>query len=423
MVKSTPLTLKIPITNVYANGDYTMDVLIGSEQRKARVILDTGSSTFAVHPVNYCPESDHYLTPTPYAQDITYGLGGWTGPLVKTAITLSGECSQRGPAHTITAAQSHLAVASQEQPHAFAAADGILGLAYHGLNKAFNLQDYFEAHQVTPAVTFPWPFPVQPTHQAIADFKKFLWRYQEQDIQPLFTEWEQHGYCANRFAFVTRRSSVHHRTADLSTQALEQDPLNQGYFILGGGEEQPLYQGEFITIPVHDHVYYNVELAAISVANLAPRSAPPLAAKDEHLYRTNAILDTGASAIVLPASLYQALLEDFSTIDERLATCIKNYPVFNGQEQGIAIADMIDLPWPDIQFWFQEVAAPLTISAKEYWQLNAPEFGQASFKLFSQLAHWPNQTILGLPIFNPYFTIFDRAAPPRGQVKFAPLYD
>ncbi|WMS88876.1 pepsin-like aspartic protease [Pleionea litopenaei] len=410
--------LRIPITNVYANGDYTMDVYLGSEHQKARVILDTGSSTLAVHPTNYRPESDHYLQPTSYAQDVTYGLGGWTGPLIKTSLTLAGHCSQRDAEHAFTVATTHVAVATTEQPHAFANADGIMGLAYHGLNKAFNLHDYFEQNQVVPAVTFPWPFSVKATHQAIVDFKKFLWHYVEQDILPCFTEWEAHGYCANQFSFLTHRSSIHHAQADLTLEELEQDPLNQGIFVLGGGEEQDhLYQGEFTDIPVLHHVYYNVDLAAIQVANLEQRAAPALAEKDQAHYFSNAILDTGASAIVLPATLYQTLLDDIRTIAPSSYHCLINYPAFNGEEQGINIQEMENLAWPDIKFWFRGVKAPLVVTAREYWQMNAPKFGLASFKIFSQLAHWPDQSILGLPIFNPYFTIFDRQN--NATIRFA----
>jgi hypothetical protein len=50
--------VRVPITNVYANGDYTAQIKIGSGQETANVILDTGSSTLAVSSAAYDPEQD-----------------------------------------------------------------------------------------------------------------------------------------------------------------------------------------------------------------------------------------------------------------------------------------------------------------------------------------------------------------------------
>jgi hypothetical protein len=50
----------------------------------------------------------------------------------------------------------------------------------------------------------------------------------------------------------------------------------------------------------------------------------------------------------------------------------------------------------------------LTLPPEAYWQIHAPEYNRASFKIFP-LKHWPNQSILGLPLISQYYTIFDRS--------------
>ena len=53
-----PAILRLPITNVYAKGDFTVRVSIGSEANELQLIIDTGSSTLALHSRRYQPEQD-----------------------------------------------------------------------------------------------------------------------------------------------------------------------------------------------------------------------------------------------------------------------------------------------------------------------------------------------------------------------------
>ena len=57
--------------------------------------------------------------------------------------------------------------------------------------------------------------------------------------------------------------------------------------------------------------------------------------------------------------------------------------------------------------------------AKDYWQVNAPKHGEASFKILSQLPNWPDQSILGLPLISNYYVIFARFENEFGDIKFA----
>ena len=45
-----------------------------------------------------------------------------------------------------------------------------------------------------------------------------------------------------------------------------------------------------------------------------------------------------------------------------------------------------------------------------YWPRNALAHGQTLCLLMRGLAHFPNQSILGLPLFAGRYTVFDRAA-------------
>jgi hypothetical protein len=80
-------TLRIPINNVRV-GDYTAQIKIGSQGVVANVILDTGSSTFAIAPGRYQIDQDTDVKVTPLAQIVTYGTGGWSGPVIVTTVSM-----------------------------------------------------------------------------------------------------------------------------------------------------------------------------------------------------------------------------------------------------------------------------------------------------------------------------------------------
>jgi hypothetical protein len=46
---------RIPITNVYMDGDYTGTICVGPERKSLNVILDTGSSALAIDARKYTP--------------------------------------------------------------------------------------------------------------------------------------------------------------------------------------------------------------------------------------------------------------------------------------------------------------------------------------------------------------------------------
>jgi len=48
--------VRIPITNVYAGGDYTGVILVGPAKKPMNVLLDTGSSALALDGTKYTPD-------------------------------------------------------------------------------------------------------------------------------------------------------------------------------------------------------------------------------------------------------------------------------------------------------------------------------------------------------------------------------
>ena len=75
--------------------------------------------------------------------------------------------------------------------------------------------------------------------------------------------------------------------------------------------------------------------------------------------------------------------------------------------------------WPDITFILQgdTADASLQVSPNDYWQVNAPKVGAATAAI---TVGENGLQILGLPLMNGYFTIFDGEADGgKGVIKFA----
>lgn len=430
MTSPKPQTVKLPLTNIYAFGDYTAQLHVGSEESPVNLIVDSGSATLVLDHEIYEIEKDQFLTPTTWAQTVTYGAGGWDGPVVKTRVKVKED------EKVITLKQCPIAViSSDEQEETFALTQGILGLAYRHLNKSYDLKQYLEENNIHPALTYPWPFAKPDCLEMngkrfdsddIKPFKKFIAQYPKHEILPYFTRMEELGLTANKFAFYSKRSSVHVEKEGAEEHELKADPLNQGYLILGGGEEHTeLYQGEFETIEVIDNCYYNVRLKAMQVADHPPIEAHRIADKYKRNYFTNAIIDTGVSGMALTNDLFQYMLSAFHTISEEFTELLKPFVEDGYLNKGKGIdASKLELDkWPDLHFFFQngEEQTKWSCTPSDYWQLNSPAPGQAVFKIIDKLAKWPNQNLMGLPLLNSYYVVFDREENDKGVIKFAEL--
>src|SRR5260221_12268244 len=278
----TPKTIKIPITNVYDGNDYSAQIIIGSQKKVANVILDTGSSTLAVKPSLYNGSNDDDLLKTYYAQLVQYGTGGWSGPVINTTLSMGI------PGQMVSLKKALIAITDVQQRGNFTGVDGILGLAYNSLNDAYNFKPYFDRHNITPASTYPWTFPAHSFKKFVVQFNNLVKRENIPSINlnPFFSELEEHGITKNKFAFYTLRSWI-----NIGNPSPESDPLNNGYFILGGGEDQTdLYSGSFLNVKVLHDIYYNTNLKSVQVEGCPPVAAQPLPAKYEPYLSTNSII-------------------------------------------------------------------------------------------------------------------------------------
>lgn len=410
-----PHSVIIPVTNVYAKGGFTAKVKVGSQGATANLILDSGSSTLVVQGEDYDPADDTQLQPTSLAQDITYGMGGWFGPVVQTKVAMGD-----GP-FSVDIKDAHVAVTRKEQKGCFGDADGIFGLAYYELNPAYDLSEYLIENKVDPAKTYPWFLAQDEQDDTVRELKKFLSQYPSSHIKPYFTQLEEEGVVGNQFALLIHRSSIYQTSEKKPLQVLKHHPLNNGIFVMGHPRfHEHLYQGNFKQVKVLDDKYYNVNIKSMQVGNNEPIPAPQLEKKHQN-YGTNGIVDTGASAIVLPKAFFDQMLSELIKINSTFESALEPYKTFDGVEKGIDINQINLEQWPDIHFTLEGIEGEdvtLTLQPENYWQTHAPEPGQISFQ-FVFLEKWPNQCILGLPLMTNHFTIFDRQQQDKGVILFA----
>ena len=379
-----PRVARIPITNIYADGAYTGSILVGPRQKPMNVLLDSGSAVFALDGRKYAPDKAAGDRTTKFAQYMSYSdRSHWSGGVIKTTVSVG----RKGK--LITADNINVAIATDQTPDMFGLTDGILGLAYAPLDEAWEMRKDTTAH-------------VYSSTQIRAG------RYTQ--ITPYLRHLDQLKVVADKFAFYTLRSCIHHGDTNPAD-----DPLNKGWMILGGGEQcREFYQGRFQTAKVLAEQWYNTNLKAIIVGNTAPLAVHRIAPVG---YPSNSIVDSGTTSIDLGPLLLKAVISRFKPDQQRLmqaALARKKHPC-------VAMADLGLRKWPDLTFILQglnKTDVVLKVRPRDYWQVNAPKPGLAQLALTQGD---PGFSILGLPLMNGYFTIFDGEADnDRGVVKFAP---
>jgi hypothetical protein len=401
--------LRIPITNIHQGGVYSAQISIGGKGVAANLLLDTGSSPLAVVAATYDGAGDTALATTTLAQLTTYAGGGWAGPVVTTDLGFGGPV-------VLKAAPIAIAVVHQG---ALGTANGILGLAYAGLNSAFDFKDYL-AGKGGAAATHPWPFGAGVWSHVEASFTKLVQTHAvpQQPLTPVFNLLQTEVGAANKFAFHTLRSSVSLRGGDPAS--ITADPLNNGVFVLGGGEEQAdLYEGDFVDVAVLHDLFYNVGLVSVRVGALPAAPAAALQAQYQATLVSNAIVDTGNPSLALAADVYQAVLAGLKQLNPAFAQAVQ----YAEANQSVA-ANTLDLAaWPTIGFTFSGADGAnveLTVAPQTYWQVDYPAAGQAAFKISGPLTA-ANLSNLGLPLLNNYYTVFDRSQGAQGVISFAPI--
>ena len=399
--------IRVPINNVKGGGDYTGEIRVGSQGAVANVILDTGSSTLAVVPRVYKIADDQNVTFTEYAQLVRYGTGGWSGPVLQTTLSMGSGGNQ-------ASVKTYIAIADEQLPHNLGPADGILGLAFNALNSAYDLTAYLTSHDVNPPITYPWIFPVKTSAAALQQVEQFLARMTEVDLTPYFTTLEEAQVTRNIFAFYTLRSIPSMASANPAA-----DPLNSGIFVLGGGLDQAdLYTGQPLNVAVLDDLYYNTNLKAVQVGDADPVGVRPLPASQAKSLVSNSIVDSGTNSLVLAPDVYQAVISGLESQSADFATLVRQ-----ATSRGAVPGANLNLStWPDINFVMQGADGTditLTCVPATYWQTDVSREGDAVF-MINNGGSFP-MSILGLPLFNNYYTVFDRTQSPYGIISFAPI--
>ena len=373
-MKNTPI--RVPISNVLLGNDYTGKLYVGSQRSEVNLLLDTGSSSLAVDHKSYDPRKDPNAKVTDLVQEVAYGDGSnWIGSVVQTDMTASSS----GAAIDLPGVS--VAVAYHETANMFGKSQGILGLAYQSLDDAIKINK----PTVPPKYS---PNDIRAGHKAF--------------VEPYFMQLEKAGLVANKFAFYTRRSTVH-ASAHPAT-----DPLNNGYLILGGGEEaKDLYKGTFRTATVLSDDWYSVNLKQVTVGqSRAIKVSPPT--HQSHA-PTNAIVDSGTNGLELAPAVFDAILAQLSANQVKLIRATQ-----------VSTSNIDLTQWPTLTFVLQGEAGDISLDVKpeHYWQMDAWETGTAVCSLWRGS---DEQSILGLPLMNAYFTIFDCSANHGlGVVRFAP---
>jgi hypothetical protein len=369
----------IPITNVYMGGDYTGRILVGPNKQPMNVILDTGSSALALDGTKYKPDIAGGDQTTDLAQTDSYGDGStWTGAVIETQVSVGDG------ADSVVLPKANAAIAYTASGNMFGATDGILGLAYAPLDDAFTMPGDTWKNQYTSD-------QVRTGKQA--------------SIQPYLTQLAAGDVVSDIISFVTRRSFVHVGGGDAA------DPLNQGVMIVGGGEESTtLYTGAFQNVKVLSDAWYCTNLKAVKVG-----AADPIVAriKGPKGMPSNSIIDSGTNSLNLGSQLLKAVLSKFSTAQQQLL----NKSISSGQL--VSAADLNLADWPTITFVLEGDTGDvsLDVAPSSYWQVNTQNVGAAAAAITKGQ---PGLAILGLPIMNGYFTIFDGEADSgRGVVRFA----
>jgi hypothetical protein len=374
--EATKKTVTIPITNVYMDGDYTGQIEVGAARTKLNVILDTGSSSLAIDGQKYKVAATDKTTNL--AQADSYGDGSsWTGAVITTTVTVGPDASP------VALPNANVAIAYDESASMFRQADGILGLAYAPLDDAYQM----------PEPTWPKRY----TNAQVLGGKRTT-------VAPYLTQLAQQGITSDIVSFYTRRSFIHMGAGGAS------DPLNQGAMIIGGGQDQTSYfTGAFQAVKVLADEWYNTNLLTITVGG----STINVPKRGQTGMPSNSIVDSGTNSLNLGPTLLKALLGKFTAAQQQLLTS-------SIEGRSVTTSDLGDLAnWPAIGFTLQGATGnvQLQVAATDYWQVNAPKVGAAMVAITQGS---DGLAILGLPLLNGYFTIFDGEADGgMGQILFA----
>jgi len=377
----------MPIDNLATGSGFTATVEVGANQAPLKMLLDTGSSTFAAARASYDPGTNPAGT-TNLLQLAQYLTGSLLGAVIRTGIIMPNTA----PTAAIALADSYLAVTYDMRTDNFGGADGIIGLAFEPLQSAYAM----------PADTWQNRYDSTQTNLGTAA-----------NVPTLFDQLAADGLAANKFAFSIRRS-----LKSLAQDDPSSDPANIGIFVAGGGlERAELFSGAISSIAVVHDKYYSTNLLSVQVGDKDAIPAPPQTGS----IASNSIVDSGVSAILLDQTIFDQVRASFALFDPTFDAILVNN-AWNGSKS--VDQTTIDLDaWPTVTLTMQGsngAAVILEIASKDYWQFDAYTKGQAVAVLCGDHGALGGQSQLGLPLFCGRYFVFDRTAGPgQGVIQFA----
>ena len=128
---------------------------------------------------------------------------------------------------------------------------------------------------------------------------------------------------------------------------------------------------------------------------------------------SNSIIDSGTNSLNLGPQMLNAILSKFPPNQQQLLSKSIN----NGDL--VQVSDLQLDQWPTITFVLEGDSGDvnLDVPPSNYWQVNSQQVGYAAAAITKGQA---GLAILGLPLMNGYFTIFDGEADGgKGVVMFA----
>lgn len=378
--------IRVPINIALNSGNYTASITVGSNQKTVNVILDTGSSMMVVDGAIYDPSGDASVVSTQLAQTAEFASGTFV------AAVLQGPVGFPEP-QTTGLPGTNLAITYDNPPGTFGQADGILGLAFGSLDGAYSM----------PSDTWRAKYKADQLNLG-----------QRTDIAPFVDQWVSAGRIANKFAFAVDRSTASEAKSDPAD-----DPLNKGWFILGGGAEcEDLYSGPFSQVAVVHEQYYNVNLTAIRVGDQSI-DVPPVAAGRS--VASNAIIDSGSTNVTLDQALYDRFIALFRSVKPDLGEMLATYSP--NVSPGVDQSKVRPNDWPPVTFVLQGAnggTVDITVQPQDYWQFDSGQKDNASPVIAGDGGMLNGQSNLGLPLFAGKYVVFDRTGGPgRGVVGFA----
>jgi hypothetical protein len=118
--------------------------------------------------------------------------------------------------------------------------------------------------------------------------------------------------------------------------------------------------------------------------------------------------------------VYEAIL---AGLQQRSPAFIQAIKAAGKSQSGVPAASLNLMEWPNIYFTLEGEDGndvELVVAPQTYWQTDFPAAGQAVFQISGPLDA-ANQSILGLPLLNNYYAVFDRSLDVNGVIRFASI--